>query len=336
MPDWPRIQARIAFSSSVTKNMRSASERCAIEKIATRGLPPSLRSSSPDVERHALHPELEAGRGEQVVERQSELEAILLRVERVEVEDADLRERRLLDLRDQRRDVESLAIRPGGPEDAREQDVLAALDRVGVDPEQGQEAGRDGADLIAHGLRVRAIGGRRERAEHGHGEAGVAAGGVDREVGRVLQALDARAVLTPVREALRPQLRLRRGVLVRRDAGLGRIVLVDPGPEILRSQGGEREHEIGQVALGVDHDRRHAVDRGFLDDTHAEPRLPGAGHADADGVRGQILRVVEDVSVTRLLALDVVRLAEVEAPKSFDLVHSVGHSASPRSVAGQV
>src|SRR4029077_9124172 len=76
------------------------------------------------VERRALHPELEARRGEQVVERQSELEAILLWIERVELEDADLRERRLLDLRDQRRDVESLAIRPGGPEDAREQDVL--------------------------------------------------------------------------------------------------------------------------------------------------------------------------------------------------------------------
>ncbi len=59
-----------------------------------------------DVERRALHPELEARRGEQVVERQRELEAVLLRVERVEVEHADLGERRLLDLRDQRGDVE--------------------------------------------------------------------------------------------------------------------------------------------------------------------------------------------------------------------------------------
>ena len=155
-----------------------------------------------DVERHALHPELEAGRGEQVVERQRELEAILLRVERVEVEHADLGERRLLDLGDQRGDVERLAVGPGGAEDAREQDVLAALDRVGVDPEQRQQAGRDRADLIAHGLRVGAIGRRRERAEHRDGQAGVAARRVDGEVGGVAQALDARAVLAPVREAL--------------------------------------------------------------------------------------------------------------------------------------
>ena len=217
------------------------------------------------------------------------------------------------------------------PEDAREQDVLAALDRVGVDPEQRQQAGRDRADLIAHGLRVGAIGGRRERAEHRDGQAGVAAGRVDREVGGVAQALDARAVLAPVCEALGPHLGLRLGEVVGRGAGLGGVVLVDPGPEVLRAQRREGEHEIGQVALGVDHDRRHAVERGLLDDADAEPRLARARHADADGVRGQVLRVVEDVAVLQRLGLDVVRLAEVEAPKSFDLVHG----ASLRSVPGK-
>ena len=32
-----RIHATISFRSSVTKNMRSASDRCAIERIETRG-----------------------------------------------------------------------------------------------------------------------------------------------------------------------------------------------------------------------------------------------------------------------------------------------------------
>ena len=194
----------------MTKNMRSASERCAIEKIATRGLPASLRRSAADVERVALQPELEAGRGEQVVERQRELEAVLLREEGVEVEHADLGERRLLDLRDQRGEVERLALGPRRAEDAREQDVLAALDRVGVDAEERQQARRDGADLLADAPPRRS--GRRGGANEPStetGRPGVAARRVDREVGRVAQALDARAVLAPVGEALRPQLGLR-------------------------------------------------------------------------------------------------------------------------------
>ena len=229
-------------------------------------------------------------------------------------------------------DVERLAVGPGGAEDARDEDVLAALDRVGVDAEQRQQAGRDGADLIAHGLRVGAVGRRRERAEDRDGQAGLAAGRVDGEVGRVAQALDARAVLAPVGEALAPQLGLRLRVVVGRGARLGGVVLVDPRPEVLRAQGREREQQVGEVALGVDHDRGDAVDRGLLDDADAQAGLAGAGHADADGVRGQVLRVVEDIAVAQRLALDVVRLAEVEAPKSLDLVHG----ASPRSLAGQV
>jgi hypothetical protein len=39
VPGWVRIQAITSFRSTVTKNMRSASERCAMERIAIRGLP---------------------------------------------------------------------------------------------------------------------------------------------------------------------------------------------------------------------------------------------------------------------------------------------------------
>ena len=42
VPDCRRIQASTSLSKSVTKNMRSASPRCATEKIATRGLPASV------------------------------------------------------------------------------------------------------------------------------------------------------------------------------------------------------------------------------------------------------------------------------------------------------
>ncbi len=39
VPDNVRIQPSTTFNSRLTKNMRSASPRCAMEKTATRGLP---------------------------------------------------------------------------------------------------------------------------------------------------------------------------------------------------------------------------------------------------------------------------------------------------------
>ena len=71
--------------------MRSASLRCAIEKIAMRGLPSGVYSSRPmssgSPSSHASKP----GRREQVVQRHREFEAILRRIERLEIEHADAR-----------------------------------------------------------------------------------------------------------------------------------------------------------------------------------------------------------------------------------------------------
>ena len=52
-----------------------------------------------DVERHPAQPRLKAGRGQQVVERHREREAILLRDERLHLEDADARDRWLAHMR---------------------------------------------------------------------------------------------------------------------------------------------------------------------------------------------------------------------------------------------
>ena len=89
MPDCVRIHPSAWFSSSETKNIRSASFRCAIEKIASARLARRRVEQALDVERLAFHPRAEPGRGEQVVERHRELEAILRREERLEVEHAD-------------------------------------------------------------------------------------------------------------------------------------------------------------------------------------------------------------------------------------------------------
>ncbi len=63
-------------------------------------------------ERLALHPGRETGRGQQVVEPHRQGETVLRREEGVEIHDADLRDRRRLYFRDQRRDVQ---IAPGLP-----------------------------------------------------------------------------------------------------------------------------------------------------------------------------------------------------------------------------
>ena len=84
---------------------------------------------------------------------------------------------------------------PGLPRASRgcfdEQDVLAALDRIGVDAEQRQQARRRGRDPLAQRSASSRIGRRRcgERLEDRHRQAGAAAGRVDGEVGRVAQAL---------------------------------------------------------------------------------------------------------------------------------------------------
>ncbi len=72
-----RIHPIVAFSSSVTKNIRWLSSRCAMEKIETRGLPAAGPQEGGDVERLALGPDREAGRGEQRVDRHRKLRSDL-------------------------------------------------------------------------------------------------------------------------------------------------------------------------------------------------------------------------------------------------------------------
>ena len=91
------------LSSSATKNIRSASPRCAIEKTATRGLPSRRVEQRRGVERLAFEPLLEPWRREQAVQLHRELEALLRREERLEIDNADFLEGRRLHLLDERR-----------------------------------------------------------------------------------------------------------------------------------------------------------------------------------------------------------------------------------------
>ncbi len=66
------------------------------------------------------------------------------------------------------------------------------------------------------------------------------------------------------------------------------------GPQL-----GEPQQQVAQVPLGVDGDRRDAVDRRLLQERDPQPRLAAAGHAHADGVRRQVLRIVEQLGRAR-------------------------------------
>src|SRR5205823_281537 len=96
------------------------------------------------------------------------------------------------------------------------------------------------------------------------------------------------------REAARPERRLLGRERVGLDPFLTGVLLVDPGPEVLRLKVGERQQEIREVTLRVYRDRRDAVEGGLLDERYAESRLAASGHADRDSVCDQVFRVVQD------------------------------------------
>ncbi len=101
-----------------------------------------------DVERVALQPGLEPGRGQQVVDHHGELVAVGRGIEGVDLENADALEGRSLDLLDEGGEVEPLALSPGRLQDVGDEDVLPALQRVGLGAQEPQESGDRGRDPL--------------------------------------------------------------------------------------------------------------------------------------------------------------------------------------------
>ena len=120
---------------------------------------------------------------------------------------------------------------------------------------------------------------------------------------------------------LLPQFRLLAGVVVGRDALARGVVLVDPGPEVGRAQLGEGQHQVAQVALGIDDDGRDAVEGRLFEQADAEARLAAAGHAHADGVGHEVLGVVEQQIVLERARGQVVGPTQVERPQLLEVLH---------------
>ena len=101
------------------------------------------------LERFALEPALEAGRGQQIVELHGQLETLLGGIEGLQIEHPHLLEGRLLDHPYETRQIGVGALLPEVIEDGREKYVFAAADRIGVDPQQAEDAGHGTGDPIA-------------------------------------------------------------------------------------------------------------------------------------------------------------------------------------------
>jgi hypothetical protein len=171
---------------------------------------------------------------------------LLRRVERFQVEHADLVERRFLDPLDERCEREIAPGAPGLVEERRQQDVFATLNRIGFDARKTQQARHCGPDSFAQGAAIQTLLGRRscKRLQHGQRAAGFAARRVDRDIDGIPEAGNASAVLVPVGEPFAPGLgRLRSGISGV-DALAGSRVGVDPRREVLRLQRRKAQQQV--------------------------------------------------------------------------------------------
>ena len=275
------------------------------------------------VQRNAVEPHVESRRGQHAVEPQRQLLAFLGRVVGFQVEHADAVERGLLNLLHQPRQIRR-GRRRRGCEDGRQERQLAVVRahlRVAGQREQARRGARDARPGIFVALAVR----RPQRTQQGQRRAGAAARRQHAHGRGVPQLRDACGRLVPVRQALPPRGGLLLGELVGRQALRGGIGRIDPGTEVRGHQRREREEQVGEIALGIDGQHRDAVDRGLLDEPDAQAGLAAAGHADADRVGDQILRVVEDQFVAPLRRGEVVLLSEVEQSEFLVVDRHVPH-----------
>ena len=287
------------------------------------GLAVGRAQHRPDVQRRAAHPRAERRRGEQAVEPHGERGAVLLREELVEVEHAELAQRRGLDQADQRGQVEAGAAAPGVVDQVGQQDVLAAGQRVGVDADEAEQATDEAVDLVADRLGVAGVGRGGERADDVQPDPAARPRRVDRQRRGVAQRADRRPAHAPVAEALGPQRGLVGGEVGDRLAGALGVAGVDPRLEVGRGERRERQAQVGEVALRVDQEDGHAGGEHRLDEHHAETGLARPGHPDDHPVGGQVARRQVDESIGALVR----RRVDVAAHEE------VGHARGPYSDA---
>ncbi len=112
--------------------------------------------------------------------------------------------------------------------------------------------------------------------------------GVDGELRRIAQALDACPVLAPLRQALAPLPGLLRGIILNRQPLAAGVIRVHPGQKILRAQVREGEQQVCQVAFGIDEDRRHIINGSFFNEVNAQAGFAASRHAHHHSMGHQV------------------------------------------------
>ena len=203
--------------------------------------------------------------------------------------------------------------------------MFATLDGIGLDADETQQTYHRRADSLAQHLGVveDLLRRRRKGLENGHGNARVTSGCIDDDIGGIAKLLNPLAVLAPIPQTFLPQIGLLCCVVRRREAFLASIVLIDPRCEIFPAELRKVQHQIGEITFRIDDQGGDPIDRGFFEQTDTETGLPAAGHPDADGVRDQILGVVEQPAWFRLFRGQIVWSTEIEHTEFLKIL---GHS----------
>ena len=84
---------------------------------------------------------------------------------------------------------------------------------------------------------------------------------------------------------------------------------------------GNVSSRLPEVPLGIDRDRRDAVDRRLFQQRQAQARLAAAGHADANRVRRQVLGVVQQRLGLLRARGQIVFPAQIEHAQLFEILH---------------
>ncbi len=197
----------------------------------------------------------------------------------------------MLDHPDQLGKIEVLALAPRVLDDVGEQDVLGVRYRIRPDPGHGQQPRDESLDLVANGLSVR--GPVQLRGFQGSDEAErdsrARTGRVDREVGALTEGPDTIRTDAPAFESLLPEARSALCELTDVDslaASLGRVY---PRSEGIGAQIRKRQEEVAHVSLWIQDQHRNPREQRLLEEDDPHARLAGAGHAQDDSVRRQVV-----------------------------------------------
>lgn len=249
-----------------------------------------------NVKRLTLDPTLEGGRSEDVVELHGEIEAVILREEGFEVENAEFFKGGVLRLQNQFAEVEVAVSAPGIFKDIGKEDVFTRAHGVNVFQTDKAKKGGDGAcNFLADNFFVALPRnfGSTQRGEDVDRDACIGAGGVDGEMGGIAEGLEAFFTNAPFFQPGGPGAGGIGGSFFDAFTRATRFVWIDPGLEVGGEQVGEVEEGVGDVAFRVDHEGGDVVEGGFFEQVDAEAGLARACHADDDGVGGEVGGIVE-------------------------------------------